>query len=521
MYEEDSDAGRPASAMVDTVCAGSRIVFTGFVADGANGEYRTAGQPQSCDGVKAEPSDPPTVYKRWDPNAPDLFLYRGEKSWYISADRCSFSVFFARISTQEGADIAQTSRLADGGSPLDIECQQGFEACGWRECVDTAMTRGGVPACLEAHVPNNEYGWLRMMWNRAVRLQDAAAPPTYGDDKCLGDFNNDGAVTVLELMEVLAAYGMVTCSLRADLDGDCAVTVRDLLILLSHFGVCTAPDAERVSEYEISRLFLSGFRSELANGPFDTSVFDQSLCMESTVLGGDGPTCLPSGQVLACSSLAANFTVYRREKEDGGAPMYLFQSRDASRWIVGEAPCREDVAVAWTAVTTIGDTEELQTLPCQEGVRSAPCIWQECSEPQYFGASCTMDCPEVRREQTNVNCPPLVPTENILVAAMGTHSDTFVATHDVGMVLTECLDYQPDADGVVPTTRRDCEEQQGTWSVGMMCASDDDCGDGLCQGGMCTSCDNSVLDGGETDVDCGGGCNPHEHFGGLGSALLR
>ena len=38
-----------------------------------------------------------------------------------------------------------------------------------------------------------------------------------------------------------------------------------------------------------------------------------------------------------------------------------------------------------------------------------------------------MDCPEVRREQTNVNCPPLVPTENILVAAMGTHSDTFVA----------------------------------------------------------------------------------------------
>ena len=104
-----------------------------------------------------------------------------------------------------------------------------------------------------------------MMWNRAVRLQDAAAPPTYGDDKCLGDFNNDGAVTVLELMEVLAAYGMVTCSLRADLDGDCAVTVRDLLILLSHFGVCTAPDAERVSEYEISRLFLSGFRSELAD----------------------------------------------------------------------------------------------------------------------------------------------------------------------------------------------------------------------------------------------------------------
>ena len=42
--------------------------------------------------------------------------------------------------------------------------------------------------------------------------------------------------------------------------------------------------------------------------------------------------------------------------------MYLFQSRDASRWIVGEAPCREDVAVAWTAVTTIGDTEEFQVI---------------------------------------------------------------------------------------------------------------------------------------------------------------
>jgi hypothetical protein len=42
---------------------------------------------------------------------------------------------------------------------------------------------------------------------------------------------------------------------------------------------------------------------------------------------------------------------------------------------------------------------------------------------------------------------------------------------------------------------------------GQRCGVDDDCANGDCAGGICVSCGDTRLNGGETDVDCGGG-NP-------------
>lgn len=209
MYDLDA-AGETATSRVDAVCTGARVVFTGFATSGANGEYRTAGQSSNC------PAAPPnTIYKLW--GGLDLFLYRTKRAWLIGPDLCSSDSFFARITTDEGADIAQSSLVADGGSPLTINCQPGFEGtCGWRECTDVAVVGGGVPSCLRAATPNNAYGWMRFAWNRAIRLRSATAS-THIDQTCAGDFNDDNLVTVIELMEVLAGFGMQSCALRADL----------------------------------------------------------------------------------------------------------------------------------------------------------------------------------------------------------------------------------------------------------------------------------------------------------------
>ena len=50
-------------------------------------------------------------------------------------------------------------------------------------------------------------------------------------------------------------------------------------------------------------------------------------------------------------------------------------------------------------------------------------------------------------------------------------------------------------------TCRGCED-------GGMCTLDADCASERCEGGMCTSCEDSVRNGDETDIDCGGSCGP-------------
>jgi len=54
-------------------------------------------------------------------------------------------------------------------------------------------------------------------------------------DGCLGDLNQDGAVTVADILAMLAEFGCLT-DCMGDVDGDGSVTVQDLLVLLGEFG---------------------------------------------------------------------------------------------------------------------------------------------------------------------------------------------------------------------------------------------------------------------------------------------
>ena len=350
MYDRDREAGESAASRYDEVCEGSRVVIQGFATAAANGEYRAAQQQSSCPDAPAQ-----TVYKLWGSDL-DLYLYRTKWAWHVGPALCSSDVFFARITTNEGADIAQSSPVADGGSPLTINCQPGLEgSCGWRECIDDAVISGGVPSCQSSLVPNNEYGWMRMVWNRAVSLRSADAPDQL-DLTCRGDFDEDGRVTVVELMEVLAAFGMQSCALSADLNDDCTVGVQDVLIVLSQFGECSAPISARVSAFARSELFVSGFDDAAVNGVYTTQVFDREVCasgvlidsLDEIALAPEGvPICMrETGQVVGCSSAAApyNFTVYKAAT----GSTFLYPSRDGQYWIVGNQLCDDAIGYAYT-----------------------------------------------------------------------------------------------------------------------------------------------------------------------------
>ena len=59
-----------------------------------------------------------------------------------------------------------------------------------------------------------------------------------------GDVNVDGCVTLSDLAELLAHYGMASGATWSDgdifpyPDGDGAVNIQDLALLLSHYGEC-------------------------------------------------------------------------------------------------------------------------------------------------------------------------------------------------------------------------------------------------------------------------------------------
>ena len=52
---------------------------------------------------------------------------------------------------------------------------------------------------------------------------------------CFGDFNNDGVITVSDLLTMLASFGC-TEDCETDLSGDDVVSVADLLELLAVYG---------------------------------------------------------------------------------------------------------------------------------------------------------------------------------------------------------------------------------------------------------------------------------------------
>ena len=53
---------------------------------------------------------------------------------------------------------------------------------------------------------------------------------------CVYDVIEDGKVDIVDLLQVLAAFHMEACGLRADFNNDCIVDVSDLLSLLSAFS---------------------------------------------------------------------------------------------------------------------------------------------------------------------------------------------------------------------------------------------------------------------------------------------
>jgi hypothetical protein len=62
-------------------------------------------------------------------------------------------------------------------------------------------------------------------------IASAGAPP------CLGDLNGDNIVDVLDLLELLDAWGL-NPGHPADLNGDNVVDVLDMLMLLDAWGPC-------------------------------------------------------------------------------------------------------------------------------------------------------------------------------------------------------------------------------------------------------------------------------------------
>jgi hypothetical protein len=73
---------------------------------------------------------------------------------------------------------------------------------------------------------------LAINYNPTATLADGSCEYTV----CLGDFNNDGVVTVSDLLELLSSFGC-TSNCANDLTGDNLVTVADLLQILSVFGL--------------------------------------------------------------------------------------------------------------------------------------------------------------------------------------------------------------------------------------------------------------------------------------------
>jgi len=59
-------------------------------------------------------------------------------------------------------------------------------------------------------------------------------------------------------------------------------------------------------------------------------------------------------------------------------------------------------------------------------------------------------------------------------------------------------------------TDQDCGGSCGPCGDGLMCAGEADCQSGVCQDGLCAApaCDDGVMNGDETDLDCGGSCDP-------------
>lgn len=389
--------------------------------------------------------------------------------WFISPKPCETHTFTARLSPEEGAAVSDKV-----GSITDLTCQLGFEGrCGWRECMDKDAELRGSPNCVESQVPNTEYGFIRMPYNRAAQIRTADAS-VYGHRKCLGDFNQDKTVDVKELMEVLGAFGVSSCAVRADLDHSCSVNVHDVLVLLGGFGDCDQKDKDRVAEYQLSKVYLSGFAYEGANGHYEKVTCDKSkkLCAQEcpmvTVNGkATRPTtykrqptpqcpefdrCLASGQAWCKSQnkcLTGNISKDSRcdscgDQYDsknigcGGSKcpytdagdMYLYASSSPTgtrQWYVGEQPCRYDVAYArmdfdkynaqFNGTKREDKLLDIHSLPCQQGDKTKPCFWDRCSKGQYLWASCEMDC------SSGKNCPPLLKTHNVQVVPLGTSSD--------------------------------------------------------------------------------------------------
>ena len=78
-----------------------------------------------------------------------------------------------------------------------------------------------------------------------------------------------------------------------------------------------------------------------------------------------------------------------------------------------------------------------------------------------------------------------------------------------GAAATSCADGLVDGD----ESDVDCGGATcGPCDVGRACVRDDDCATGMCSGGTCAvagpTCTDGVRDGDETDVDCGGGGCP-------------
>ncbi|HIO59431.1 MAG TPA: hypothetical protein EYN28_04575 [Flavobacteriales bacterium] len=125
-------------------------------------------------------------------------------------------------------------------SGIDNDCNslvEGDELMAVEGCMDVASCNFNA----EANVDDGSCEYvscagctdpLAINYNPTATLADGSCEYTV----CLGDFNNDGVVTVSDLLELLSSFGC-TSNCANDLTGDNLVTVADLLQILSVFGL--------------------------------------------------------------------------------------------------------------------------------------------------------------------------------------------------------------------------------------------------------------------------------------------
>ncbi|MCH2136573.1 MAG: M12 family metallo-peptidase [Phycisphaerales bacterium] len=207
---EGSTCGSNPCLTVDgDTCDAAIIVSAGST------EFNTTGysmsdmtmDPSQCGG-SASDIDGPDIFFSWSPGS----------SGSATIDTCDLSSFDTSLVVYSGTDCDMLHQEACDGDTADE----------WDGCQEYASTLD-----LEVELNTNYIirvgGWGVTDWGAGTLNIDF-------DTDCIGDLNQNGVVSRIDVLLLLQDWGQEGSS--SDLDGDGTVTMLDLIYQLTHWGVC-------------------------------------------------------------------------------------------------------------------------------------------------------------------------------------------------------------------------------------------------------------------------------------------